>query len=84
MSRVLSVEFFTFSAYSAVLLKNSENGGFRYGSNMHFTIETKKSKDEILQIIRDNTYIRTSLFDYSKGDEYFEGEKWRVLNHPHG
>ena len=50
---------------------------------MHFTIETKKSKDEILQIIRDNTYIRTSLFDYSKGDEYFEGEKRRVLNHPH-
>ena len=40
---------------------------------MYFTIETKKSKDEILQIIRDNTYIKTSVFDFLKGDKYFEG-----------
>ena len=42
-------------------------------SNMYFTIETKKSKDAILQIIRDNTYIKTSVFDFPKGDKYFEG-----------
>lgn len=41
---------------------------------MHFTIETQKSEDEILQIIRDNTYIRTSAFDFPKGDKYFEGD----------
>ena len=40
---------------------------------MYFTIKTKKSKDEILQIIRDNTYIKTSVFDFPKGDKYFEG-----------
>ena len=40
---------------------------------MYFTIETKKSKNEILQIIRDNTYIKTSVFDFPKGDKYFEG-----------
>ena len=40
---------------------------------MFFIIETKKSKDEILQIIRDNTYIKTSVFDFPKGDKYFEG-----------
>ena len=40
---------------------------------MRFIIETKKSKDEILQIIRDNTYIKTSVFDFPKGDKYFEG-----------
>ena len=41
---------------------------------MRFIIETKKSKDEILQIIRDNTYIRTSVFGFSEGDAYFEGK----------
>ena len=40
---------------------------------MRFIIETKKSKDEILQIIRDNTYIKTSVFDFPTGDKYFEG-----------
>ena len=40
---------------------------------MRFIIETKKSKDEILQIIRGNTYIKTSVFDFPKGDKYFEG-----------
>lgn len=40
---------------------------------MRFIIETKKSKDEILQIIRDNTYIKTSVFDFPKGDKDFEG-----------
>ena len=40
---------------------------------MRFIIETKKSKDEILQIIRDNTYIKTSVFDFPKGVKYFEG-----------
>ena len=40
---------------------------------MRFIIETKKSKNEILQIIRDNTYIKTSAFDFPKGDKYFEG-----------
>ena len=40
---------------------------------MRFIIETKKSKDEILQIIRGNTYIKTSVFDSPKGDKYFEG-----------
>lgn len=42
-------------------------------STMRFIIETKKSKDEILQIIRGNTYIKTSVFDFPKGDKYFEG-----------
>ena len=41
---------------------------------MRFIIETKKSKNEILQIIRDNTYIRTSVFGFSEGDAYFEGK----------
>lgn len=41
---------------------------------MRFIIETKKSKDEILQIIRDNTYIRTSVFGFSEGTTYFEGK----------
>ena len=41
---------------------------------MRFIIETKKSKDEILQIIRDNTYIRTSVFGFSEGNTYFEGK----------
>ena len=40
---------------------------------MRFIVETNKSKDEILQIIRDNTYIKTSVFDFPKGDKYFEG-----------
>jgi len=40
---------------------------------MCFIIETNKSKDEILQIIRDNAYIKTSVFDFPKGDKYFEG-----------
>lgn len=41
---------------------------------MRFIIETKKSKDEILQIIRDNTYIRTSVFGFSEGNTCFEGK----------
>ena len=41
---------------------------------MRFIIETKKSKDEILQIIRDNTYIRISVFGFSEGNTYFEGK----------
>ena len=41
---------------------------------MRFIIETKKSKDEILQIIRDNTHIRTSVFGFSEGNTYFEGK----------
>jgi len=36
---------------------------------MRFIVETNKSKDEILQIIRDNTYIKTSVFDFPKGDK---------------
>ena len=41
---------------------------------MRFMIETKKSKDEILQIIGDNTHIRTSVFGFSEGNTYFEGK----------
>ena len=41
---------------------------------MRFIIETKKSKDDILQIIRGNTYTRTSVFDFSEGDRYFAGK----------
>lgn len=41
---------------------------------MRFIIETNKSKDEILQIIRDNTHIRTSVFGFLEGNTYFEGK----------
>lgn len=41
---------------------------------MNFIIKTKKTKNEVLQIIRDNTHIENTAFDISKGDEYFEGK----------
>ena len=54
---------------------------------MNFIIETKKSKDEILQIIRNNTYITTSVFDFSKGDKYFAGKvsenSFKIFRHIH-
>lgn len=41
---------------------------------MKFTIETSKSKEEVLRIIKENTHTRTSIFDF-KGNsgKFFEG-----------
>ncbi|MEL3907006.1 MAG: hypothetical protein P1P65_08305 [Treponema sp.] len=41
---------------------------------MHFIIKTEKTKNEVLQIIRDNTRIKNTVLDISKGDKYFEGK----------
>ena len=65
-----------------------EIGGSRFKKRkMNFIIETKKSKDEILQIIRNNTYITTSVFDFSKGDKYFAGKvsenSFKIFRHIH-
>ena len=42
---------------------------------MKFTIETSKSKEEVLRIIKENTHTRTSIFDF-KGNsgKFFEGK----------
>lgn len=41
---------------------------------MTFTIETRKPKDEILRIIRNNTHTTTFIFDFSKDEKYFAGK----------
>ena len=40
---------------------------------MKFTIETSKSKEEVLRIIKENTHTRTSIFDFKTHEEFFEG-----------
>jgi hypothetical protein len=41
---------------------------------MKFTIESKKNINEILEIIRNNTYINKTLFVYSNNGKYFNGQ----------
>ena len=41
---------------------------------MKFTIETSKSKNEIIRIIKENTREKTSIFDLKNNGEFFKGK----------